>query len=55
MTASLHESISNHFVERQTGADAGNFASEAKDTFVKDAVFFQSRDEFNEYMRVLEN
>ena len=32
-----------------------DYLKEAKDSFVKDAVFIESRDQFEEYMRVMEN
>ena len=31
------------------------YLKDAKDKFVKDAVYMQSRDQFEEYMRVMEN
>ena len=31
------------------------YLKEAKDTFVKDAVFLESREQFEDYMRVMEN
>ena len=33
----------------------GDYLSEARDTFAKEAVYFQSREDFDDYMKTMEN
>ena len=33
----------------------GDYLSEARDTFAGEAVFFQSREDFDDYMKTVEN
>lgn len=57
MTATLNENIS-HTLEQNLDRSARNhkeFLNDASESIVKDAVFFESRDQFDDYMRAMEN
>ena len=36
-------------------SDLGEYLKDAREKFVKDSVFMQNRDQFEDYMRVMEN
>jgi len=40
---------------KQWDLDLDEYLTEAGQSFVKDSVYMQSRDQFEEYMRVMEN